>query len=88
MRENEDRKTLNTETFHTVHVFVIVSIYVFIVHVCLCSGTDRSNRPRVFFKKGVLTLFSQNSKEKTCTRVSLLKRDPYTGVFRLILENF
>ena len=52
--------------------------------------------PELFYKKGVLKVL-QNSQENTCTRVSfliklqackLIKRDPHTGVFLWILQNF
>ena len=50
---------------------------------------NRSNRPEVFCKKGVLKI-SQNSRENTCEKKKRLfqKRDSEAGVFLLISRNF
>ena len=40
------------------------------------NSDDRSSRPKVFCKKGVLFEISQNSQEKACARVSFLIKLP------------
>ena len=44
------------------------------------NSDDRSNRPKVFCKKGVLFEISQNSQENTFARVSLLVKLKASGL--------
>ena len=44
------------------------------------NSDDRSNRPKVFCKKGVLFEISQNSQENTFARVSLLVKLQASGL--------